>query len=257
MKLEDLFAVLESVGAIGLRQQKSGFSTRLKPDASPVTSADLEIHSLLSTQLPKLLSEECSFVSEEGQIYRPKAEYQWLVDPIDGTKEFIKGSDDWAIQGALLFQDQIQLGFVYQPAQETMWCARSGDNRVEKWSSNGQAVLPKPQRPTTAEATLVRSASNPDPRVAKILNRHPQLKSFRRGSVGLKTVALCEGEAHAYINDSGRCGPWDLAPCVPLLQASSLALIWLGEPPQSWSVGTSIPGFAMGSPEILGTLLSP
>jgi len=253
----DLYQVLRQAGHQALSLRSSGLKIERKIDGSPVTAADFMIDALLANEMPKLTTPASKYWSEERPLppSLDSGSHHWIIDPIDGTKEFIKGSTDWVIQGALLDGDQLSLGFVFQPATETLWMAQSKAPVIERWSSatNCTELTPLPRR-SNDNITLVRSSSNPDPAVEEILNRHPGFKFFRRGSVGLKAITLCEGQADVYINFSRQCGPWDLLPCIPLLEAAGLRLHWLDEGPKNWTEPKIQSRFVMGSDEIIETL---
>ncbi len=100
---------------------------RLKKDFSPVTIADLESNRLILKKLKKYFSSVPIISEEEKDISRTKSMYYFLVDPLDGTKEFIKGSDEYTVNIALMKKNKPILGFIYIPeTEEIFWNDENG-----------------------------------------------------------------------------------------------------------------------------------
>ena len=109
---------------------RSRREVRSKADFSPVTSADLAADEILRAELPRALPQS-EFVSEESidtilsaekamELVK-SAEWCWLVDPLDGTREFLSGTDDFTVNIALLKNGDLHLGVMYSPAHEILY----------------------------------------------------------------------------------------------------------------------------------------
>lgn len=126
-------------GEIIMEVYESGFDVETKSDDSPVTTADLaaDVHiaqelGKLSTQFP-VLSEESAYLSYEERAAR---DTYWLVDPLDGTKEFINRRDSFTVNIALIHENKSILGVVYAPALELNYFACKGHGSFKQEGKN-------------------------------------------------------------------------------------------------------------------------
>lgn len=202
-----------------------------KDDFSPLTKADLQAHLLISnllepTQIP-VLSEEGIHLS-----FAERAQWQtfWLVDPLDGTKGFIRRNDEFTVNIALIHENQSIAGVVYSPVSKELYVGIVGSgawkivnpepNCTLEWLSKHGIKLPV--RKTKDEFTVAASRSNLDNKTVAFIedlkNLHPGLKIIRKGS-SLKFCLIAEGTADIY----PRFGPtmeWDTAAGHAIMKAS-------------------------------------
>lgn len=128
---------IEAIKAIALDAGKAimeiytkDFSVEYKDDKSPLTEADIKSNEIICSKLQELypniplMSEENKQVSYE---IRKKWEYYWCIDPIDGTKEFVKKNDEFTVNIALIHKNTPVLGVVYAPAIDEMYSAKQGE----------------------------------------------------------------------------------------------------------------------------------
>ncbi|MGA9667026.1 MAG: 3'(2'),5'-bisphosphate nucleotidase CysQ [Gallionella sp.] len=183
-----------------------------KPDGSPLTLADLAAHrtiidglTLLAPDVP-ILSEEASDID-----YAERAQWArfWLVDPLDGTKEFIKHNGEFTVNIALIESGQPVLGVVYAPVLDVCYCAARGTGAfVRRGKCPMQAIHVKSH---AADETIkvVASRSHSDARTEALLKQLGDYQCVSMGS-SLKLCLVAEGAAHFY----PRLGPtmeWDTA----------------------------------------------
>ncbi|MFA5973257.1 MAG: 3'(2'),5'-bisphosphate nucleotidase CysQ [Lentimicrobiaceae bacterium] len=201
------------------------FEVELKTDNSPLTIADKTAHSLIAeglsdTEIP-ILSEEGTQISYE---FRKSWKQFWLVDPLDGTKEFIKKNGDFTVNIALIRDQEPVLGVVFAPVSGFMyWGSQSGSYRLDTMKldatgfENYQLTKTISERLPCISRTqgyLVlgsRSHMNVETEsfIRELQNTHPDLLFIARGS-SLKFCILAEGGADIY----PRFGPtmeWDIA----------------------------------------------
>ncbi|MBA2409691.1 MAG: inositol-phosphate phosphatase [Gammaproteobacteria bacterium] len=106
------------------RYYRGNFEVKLKADQSPVTVADVEAEEIIKGLITEAFPEH-GFYGEETGRTRPDAEYVWLIDPIDGTKSFVRGVPFFSTQIALMHQDRLLLGVSNAPvAGELVWAER-------------------------------------------------------------------------------------------------------------------------------------
>lgn len=186
---------------------------RQKADDTPVTAADLAAHDAIAAVFAKatpdipLLSEEN--VSEVGEHLR-RAERFWLVDPLDGTREFIGRTDEFSVNVALIEAGEVTVGVIALPVREQIavgW--RDGG----AWL-HGTGLAPRRIRtrkladPAAPTITLSRFHHASD--LDALLARLPGHRALVRGA-GLKWVALADGEADLYPRLNTRMCEWDIA----------------------------------------------
>ena len=185
---------------------------REKDDRSPVTLADEVAHGLLVDGLRRLdpstpvISEEAEAASFETR--RGWSRF-WLVDPLDGTKEFIKHRAEFTVNVALIEDGEPVLGVVLAPALDLLYWAVKGEGawREEK-ARPAERIYSTAPRPG-APLTVVESLSHPSPELEEYLHTVPVARRVKAGS-SLKFCWVAEGRADIY----PRLGPtmeWDVA----------------------------------------------
>lgn len=121
-----------------LKYRSGGFAIQIKADESPVTQADHEANAIIEKAL-KLLTPDVPIISEESEIapfeVRKKWKRFWMIDPLDGTKEFISGGDDFTVNIALIEDGHPILGVVYVPATQVLYYG-SKEGGSFKWDQN-------------------------------------------------------------------------------------------------------------------------
>lgn len=190
---------------------------RRKDDHSPVTEADLRSHRILVDGLRKLtpeipvLSEESSNVAAYG--VRERWRELWLVDPLDGTKEFLKRNGQFTVNVALVRAGRPVAGVVYAPATGVLYHT-TPDGGASKVNGTGSPVTLKRRVPPEGETlVVVGSRSHPSCEmktyIAEQKKHYPQVRFLAMGS-SLKICLVADGQADVY----PRFGPtmeWDTA----------------------------------------------
>ena len=187
------------------------FGVTQKGDDSPLTLADLAAHEHIVATLEALpvrypvLSEEAADIPFETR--RAWTRY-WLVDPLDGTKEFIKRNGDFTVNIALIVDGYPVLGVVHAPALEVSYFAAEGAGAS---CIRAGSKTPQPMRTRTAPAVpaFVVSRSHKDQTLEKFLAAAPPHEAVSRGS-SLKFCQVAEGTADLYPR-TGPTSEWDTA----------------------------------------------
>jgi 3'(2'), 5'-bisphosphate nucleotidase len=189
-----------------------------KSNNSPLTLADKESHILIDRELKKLYP-EIPVLSEEGRNIpyeeRKNWKYFWLVDPLDGTKEFIKRNGEFTVNIALIENGKPVLGVIYAPAFERLYYAKKGEGafKREKGKTLKLSTVLKKEN-----WIAIGSRSHSSPEEAEILKKYPVTNATSIGS-SLKFCLLAEGQADIYY----RHGPtmeWDTAAGQIILECS-------------------------------------
>ena len=222
-------AALEAGKAI-MEVYAQPFEVYTKDDDSPVTKADLRASNIIKeilnpTGLP--------FVSEEDlPPDRSQFKRYWLVDPLDGTVEFVNRNGEFTVNIALIDDKQPVLGVIYAPVADTIWYAdgghwtKDGGRKTEdkKFSaSSPQSLVPSPSSSVPRPFTVLVSRSHRTPEVDEYINKvlrpvHPDLVIDTQGS-SLKFAQLAEGSADVYVCYS-KTKEWDTAAADAILRAA-------------------------------------
>lgn len=222
-------------------------SVRLKADGSPVTSADEAAEAVIRDALARL-APPLPIVSEESSNDRNLAagsDCYYLVDPLDGTKEFIAGRNEYTINIALMSESRPVLGVITAPALGLIWrgIVGRGAERIE--FTAGKALPPQPIHSRSAppgELIVMVSRSHLDPPTEAYLKHLPHTRRIGCGS-SVKFCRLAEGAADHY----PRLGPtmdWDIAAGHAILSAAGGVVTELdGSPLKYGTPGLRIPSF--------------
>lgn len=180
-----------------------------KGDESPLTRADLAAHEHIVGQLKRLWPDIPVLSEEDADIpYETRRSWTryWLVDPLDGTKEFIKRNGEFTVNIALVDAGVPVLGVVHAPALKLTYIAAQGlgAHRIE-----GTRRIPMKTRKTPSRPALVVSKSHRDDKLEAFLKHMPEHDAVSRGS-SLKLCLVANGEADLYPR-TGPTSEWDTA----------------------------------------------
>jgi myo-inositol-1(or 4)-monophosphatase len=158
--VHDLAVTVREAGALALRSFKGTVKTWMKPGDSPVCEADLAVDSLLRERLDATGVAE-GWLSEETEDApaRLTADRVWIVDPIDGTRAFLAGRDDWCVSVALAEQGRPIVAAIYAPATNDLYLATAGGGATH----NGA-----PMSATDGASLAQARVAGPDRRLARL-----------------------------------------------------------------------------------------
>lgn len=176
------------------------FEVEAKADATPLTRADRASNEIICRELEQL-PDKFPIVSEENKEIpyqtRKDFEYYWLVDPLDGTKEFIKRNGEFTVNIALIHRQRPVLGVVFAPCLDEMY--RAVEGRGAFLDQNGHTTLLKAARFNLAdpELNVVCSRSHLDDATRAFIGQLDAPALVGKGS-SMKFLILAKGEAHLY-----------------------------------------------------------
>lgn len=221
----------------------------VKDDRSPVTEADQAAHQVLDGALPRLL--DVPVVSEEGSMREAPASGFWLVDPLDGTKEFLKGRDEWTVNVALVVDGRAIAGMVSAPVLGLFWWGIPGQGA---WRQEDDAWVPIRSAPLAGDvcrvvASTSHRGADVDGFVAALQADGKAVEELSYGS-SLKICRVAEGSADVY----PRLGPtmhWDTAAADAVIHGAGGKLTDLdGHPLRYGSEPWRNPHFIAGAPGV-------
>lgn len=223
-------------GAILLEHYHSPFLVEQKVNAlheiEEVTAADREANDLIVHRLLTEFPDDGILAEESKDTERRLAkERVWLIDPMDGTKNFIQRDGDFAVQIGLAVNGTVVAGVVYQPARDILYRAvSSGGAWIE---SNGRAArrMSVSARTDPKEMVLAASRSHHSTKMERVMAEFGFKKEVRRGSVGVKIGLITEQQADLYMHFSPSTKQWDTcAPQIILEEAGGRLSDLFGQP---------------------------
>ena len=200
-----------------------------KKDGSPVTEADRRAEEYIAKILNETI-EGLPVIGEEavsgGETYDlSQSEYFWLVDPLDGTREFADGSPDFTVNIALIQNDRPILGVIYAPAKGEMFSA-FGEGTAVRWLEDTDNEKPiRVRRPPAGGLTVITSKNRGGEALDQYLEEQKVEKLIRKGS-SLKICAVASGRADLYPGFGETC-EWDTAAGQIILESAGGQLVTL------------------------------
>ena len=219
--IDDIRDIARRAGEVILDIYRTDFEVRRKDDSSPVTEADEAAERLILPAL-RALTPGLPVIAEEeaaaGRIESLSGDYFWLVDPLDGTKEFIAGNDEFTVNIALIHAARPALGVVYAPALDAMYAGTGpGTASFETPGVARRAIVARAV--PEGGAVMISSRSHGDPNSLAKLTESLHVAGHRIAGSSLKFCLVAAGEADIY----PRYGPtseWDTAAGDAVLRAA-------------------------------------
>lgn len=238
--LKQVIDLAREAGRRILEVYHSDFRVGVKSDMSPLTAADLASHDCLVEGLAALQS-SIPVLSEESESLpfdvRSAMETYWLIDPLDGTKEFIKRNGEFTVNIALINRHQPVLGVVYAPAKDLIFFASEGCGAFRQ---NGQGKPASIRVTNRAPATVRVVASRSHTKIALSLYLS-RLGEHELSSIGssLKLCLVAEGNADLYPR-IGLTSEWDTAAAHCIVTEAGGAVVDLSGQPIRYNTKDSL-----------------
>ncbi len=216
--LEDMAVATREAGAAILEIVARGFSVERKDDLSPVTEADRAAELIILAALAKAAPGVPVIAEEEVAAGRIPAhgDTYFLVDPLDGTKEFVRGGDDYTVNIGLISEGRPLLGAVYSPARDTLYAGMVGQGAWMEDSGGRRAIA---TRPRGGSITAVASKSHFNQPTADYLAEAVGECEYTGIGSSLKFCIVAEGKADIYPRLSPT-SEWDTAAAHAVLLAA-------------------------------------
>jgi 3'(2'), 5'-bisphosphate nucleotidase len=197
--LNEIVQIAENAGLEILKFYGSSAGVTLKADESPLTHADQASHELIVSRLASL-TPDIPVISEESKLISPEQlkSYSrfWLVDPLDGTKEFLKKTGDFTVNIALIENRRPILGVIYVPVQQLFYFAENGKGAFKQNGHRSPSPI-KIRRANADSLCVVASKDHAGPQVELMLKKIPGAELTSMGS-SLKFCLVAEGKADIY-----------------------------------------------------------
>jgi len=198
--LEIVVAIAKEAGDAIMKIYDKDFTINYKDDKSPLTEADTKSNEIICEALKKAYP-EMPMLSEENKevLYEERKdwEYYWCIDPIDGTKEFIKKNGEFTVNIALIHKDTPVLGVVYAPALKDMYKAKKGEGAFKNNQKLPLIVNNSPEKSFKVVASKSHLSEETQAFIDEIAKTTETIEQVSKGS-SLKLVMVAEGSADIY-----------------------------------------------------------
>ncbi len=205
---EDFIEIFLKAGKIAKEISQRGVKVTIKADKSPVTDGDLAVDELLRSKI-KSLTPNIPVISEEtvDLNVRNNDKTFWLIDPIDGTREYIKKKDEYTLNAALIIDLRPAIGIVYAPAKNRLFFSYGKDLAFE--INNGKTIKLNCKKKKINEIIGLEHSGSISNEVLDIYKKYKVSQTLKMSS-SLKFCVLASGEADIYAANA-RAFEWDIA----------------------------------------------
>lgn len=227
----DLLIVLDILKSLSLKAGAAimeiymhEVAVKYKEDNSPVTEADYQSEAIITTGLKERFP-NVPILSEEAEDHQSRLKSEWcfIVDPLDGTKEFLNRNGEFTTNVALAHNHEIVVGVIYAPAVDTLYYAAKGHGA---WcEKNGVTQQIRVSDRIGIDLNLVMSRSHSSEWEEKLI-RENGIRHIKRSGSSLKGCLIAQGEADVYY----RFGPtmeWDTAAMQCIVEEAGGMMQWL------------------------------
>jgi histidinol-phosphatase len=212
-ELELAKLVVQEAGALALDYSRKGVTAETKADESPVTAADRACEKLIVETISREFPDD-GILGEEGTNRESRNGRKWIVDPIDGTRDFVRGIPLWAILIGLEENGRVVAGAAHTPGQNTLLSAARGNGA---WANGNRVTVSQKTHPCDAVLSFngfnkvgVRRLS------AGLLSWIEQFWAVRSLGGAMDASLLVQGKSDVWIEPDA--APWDLAPFQILIE---------------------------------------
>ena len=216
MNLEETERIVNSLidafilsGNVSLDLRNKGLKKKIKSDNTPVTNGDIEVNNLLINKISNL-TPNIKIVSEENLTNKENKNLKdfWLIDPIDGTYDYISGKDEFTINAALILNKKPVAGIINAPDKNRLFYSFGLSNSFEL-SNKSKTELTCKKKSKDNEINAVAYSNNPKPEIAAIYKKY-NITNFTRMKSSLKFCVIASGEFDFYAAEPRAC-EWDIA----------------------------------------------
>ena len=216
MNNQDIKKIIESLidtflyaGQISLDLRKKGLTKEIKLDNTPVSNGDIEVNKIVSKKINEL-SSDIPIISEETSENKNLSNLNnfWLIDPIDGTYDYINNLDEFTINAGLIIDKKPVAGLIFAPAKNRMFYSY-GDNSAFELINGRPTKLQCSKNFNKDFIKFVSYSNKIKPEIEKI-HKIFNVKKFVRMKSSLKFCVIASGEYDGYVAEPRAC-EWDIA----------------------------------------------
>jgi len=196
-------------GELSLLLRKQGLIKEIKLDNTPVTNGDIEVNKIITNKI-KELTTEIPIVSEESTSNKINRNLKtfWLIDPIDGTYDYIHNKDEFTINAALIINNRAEVGIIYAPAKKRLFYSYEKSLSFEL-TDNKEKKLNCKKITNPGEVKAVSYSNELKPAI-KDLHKKFNVTEYKKMKSSLKICVVATGEYDLYVAEP-RAYEWDIA----------------------------------------------
>lgn len=224
LELDTARRLAHEAGQLALRYREGDLQVDTKAGDEPVTVADREASKLIVAGLGAVFADDI-IISEENEddLRRLEASRVWYIDPIDGTKDFIRGEEGFCVMIGLCIDHRPAVGVIYQPVGDRMYWAAPGRGTWAQAPGEEARQVQVSGVSSVDDIRFVASKSHRGGEIDQVKNALGIKNEFNIGSVGLKLALIALGDRDLYVNPYPKCKTWDTcAPEALLLEAGGV-----------------------------------
>ena len=203
-----LIDTFNKAGNVALRLREAGLKKKIKPDNTPVSNGDIEVNKILIKKLSEI-TPNIAIVSEENISHKNDKDLKnfWLVDPIDGTRDYINNRDEFTLNASLILNKKPAIGIITVPAKKRVFYSYSMSNSYELINNQEIALINKKKNYKEIKAVSYSNALKPE--ILEIHKRN-RVESYQKMKSSLKFCVVAAGEFDLYAAEARAC-EWDIA----------------------------------------------
>ncbi len=215
--LDHCCVIARGAGAIIMHHFHHGYASGQKEDKSPVTEADIAANAYICKELQALAPHIPIIAEEDETLGEGGHALFWLVDPLDGTRSFVRGEPEFTVNIGLIKDGKPVLGVIYAPPQDLLYFGAAGQGAFRQTGA-GKPEPIEARKPASDGLVVVRSKSHANASTAAYLESL-HIKEIIPGSSSIKLCKVAEGSADLYPR-FGRTMEWDTAAGHAILDAA-------------------------------------
>jgi 3'(2'), 5'-bisphosphate nucleotidase len=213
-ELDVAIDLARSAGRVLLEYYDTPPNVEWKEASEPVTAADKAANALIVERLAIVFPDDGLLAEETPDTSgRLRHDRLWVVDPMDGTKEFIKRNGEFSVMIGLAIDGRATLGVVYQPTRDKLYYGLVGDGAFLVEAGGAPEPLAVSEHADCSQMCVAVSRSHRSSRIDAVRDALGITREVQSGSVGLKVGLICERRCDLYIHPSPQTKQWDA--CAP------------------------------------------
>ncbi|MDA9233653.1 3'(2'),5'-bisphosphate nucleotidase CysQ [Candidatus Pelagibacter sp.] len=203
-----LIKTFQEAGDVSLNLRKAGLKKEIKPDNTPVTNGDLEVNRILKKKIVEI-TPNISIVSEENTAHKNDKNLKnfWLIDPIDGTYDYINNRDEFTLNASLILDNRPVIGIINVPAKKRFFYSYAKSNSYELINNQEISLINKKKENKEIKAVIYSDKIKLE--ILKIHNKY-KVTSVQKMKSSLKFCVVAAGEFDLYAAEPRAC-EWDIA----------------------------------------------
>ena len=207
--VKNLIDTFLSAGEISINLRKEGLIKKIKSDNTPVSNGDLEVNKIISKKIHEL-TPSIPIISEETSDNKSIKDLKdfWLIDPIDGTYDYINNLDEFTINAGLILDRKPAAGLIYAPSKKRMFYSY-GEGQAYELTKGKEIKLDGTRNYDKHKIKFVSYSNKIKPEIQKIFNKF-NVKEHTRIKSSLKFCLVASGEYDGYVAEPRAC-EWDIA----------------------------------------------